>query len=361
MKEWLHRFRKIGAIPGVGAPGCNTSASYSYSVSLSPIRGFQTGERVRFDPARCARRGVGAPRLHPIPGVGAPGYNNSSHSTQNTRSRWARPSVFRGYILIVLALLAFGSGSVPSCLSASPEANSGASWTVDPAFKNDVFTFARVRYESVWGWGRSGGNWHTDTPDADLNLSFRLQQMTSLKVNPQPAVVDLTQKNLGDYPFIYIVEPGRLVFHDDEVTALRKYLERGGFLMLDDFWGENEWANIEHELKRVFPDREIVDLPLEHPIFHCVFDLKEKPQVPGIRVAERVRGTGITWERDDAKEVHYRAIFDAKGRMMVIICQNTDNGDGWEEEGSAKWYFDEFSEKKAYPLTINIIFYAMTH
>lgn len=235
------------------------------------------------------------------------------------------------------------------------------SWKVDPAFKNDVFTFARVRYRSVRGWGRSGGNWTTDTPDADLNLSFRLQQMTSLKVNPLPAVVDLTQKNLGDYPFIYIVEPGRLVFSDEEVPALRQYLEKGGFLMIDDFWGENEWANIEQELKRVFPDREIIDLPLEHPIFHCVFDLKEKPQIPGIAVASRVRGTGITWEREDAKVVHYRAIFDAKGRMVVILCQNTDNGDGWEEEGTAKWYFDEFSEKKAYPLTINIIFYAMTH
>lgn len=235
-------------------------------------------------------------------------------------------------------------------------------WKVDPAFKADVFTFARVRYESRgWGWRRGGGRWRTDAPDADLNLSYRLQEMTSLKVNPEPTVVELTQKNLGDYPFIYIVEPGYLVFRDEEVTALRRYLDKGGFLMIDDFWGEDEWSNIESELKRVFPEREIVDLPIEHPIFHCVFDLKEKPQIPGIEFALSRRGTGITWERPDAKEVHYRAIFDPKGRMIVIICQNTDLGDGWEREGESEWYFHEFGEKKAYPMAINILFYAMTH
>lgn len=236
---------------------------------------------------------------------------------------------------------------------------------VDPAFKNDVFTFARVRYSSGgggWGRGRRGGGpWRTDFPDAELNLSFRLQQMTSLKVNPEPVVVDLTQPNLGDYPFLYIVEPGYLTFQDEEVTALRKYLDKGGFLMIDDFWGEDEWANIEHELKRVFPEREIIDLPIEHPIFHAVFDLKEKPQIPNIDFALQYRGTGITWERTDAREVHFRAIFDAKGRMLVIICQNTDLGDGWEREGESAWYFHEFGEKKAYPMGINIIFYAMTH
>ena len=78
-------------------------------------------------------------------------------------------------------------------------------------------------------------------------------------------------------------------------------------------------------------------------------------------MAQRYRGTGITWEREDAKEPHYRAIFDDKGRMVVMICHNTDNGDGWEREGEDEWYFREFSEKKAYPLGINIIFYAMTH
>ena len=131
--------------------------------------------------------------------------------------------------------------------------------------------------------------------------------------------------------------------------------------MVDDFWGEDEWYNFYREIKRVFPDREPVELPLSHPIFHCVFDLKEKPQIPSINVALGGRSQGITWERPDAEEVHYKAIFDDKGRMMVIICHNTDLGDGWEREGENEWYFHEFSEKKAYPLGINIVFYAMTH
>lgn len=111
----------------------------------------------------------------------------------------------------------------------------------------------------------------------------------------------------------------------------------------------------------MFPDRDYVDLSLDHPIFHCVFDLKEKPQIPSINVVLAGRDYGITWEREDARDVHYRALHDDKGRMMVLICHNTDLGDGWEREGENEWYFREFSEKKAYPLGINIIFYAMTH
>ncbi len=239
-------------------------------------------------------------------------------------------------------------------------------WEVDPEFKHDVFTFARVQYSSYGGrgggWGRrGGGGWATDYPDAELNLAFRLQQMTSLKVSPEPVVVTLDQDNLQDYPFLYIVEAGRLSFGESEVTSLREYLLNGGFVMFDDFWGESEWENVFYEIKRVFPNREIVDLPIEHPIFHCVFDLKEKPQVPSINSAVANRGSGITWERDDARFVHYRGIFDDAGRLMVLICQNTDLGDGWEREGESEWYFREFAEKKAYPMGINIIFYVMTH
>ncbi len=158
-----------------------------------------------------------------------------------------------------------------------------------------------------------------------------------------------------------MIEPGSLTFSEDEVVALRRYLLNGGFLMVDDFWGEDEWFNFYHEIKRVFPDREPEELPLDHPIFHCVYDLKEKLQVPSINMAFRGRSSGITWERWDAEEVHYKAIHDDKGRMMSIICHNTDLGDGWEREGEDEWYFREFSEKKSYPMGINIVFYAMTH
>ena len=238
-------------------------------------------------------------------------------------------------------------------------------WQVDAAFKRDVFTFARVRYGSYagWGWGRGAGRWATDYPDAELNLAFRLQQMTSLKVDPDSVVVDLTQPDLLNYPFLYIVEPGRLAFRDEEAAALRKYLLNGGFLMVDDFWGVDEWDNFYHEIKRVFPEREPQELPIDHPIFHCVFDLKEKPQVPSIHhfLAGRTFEARYTDGQLDPHEPHYRALFDDKGRMMAIICHNTDLGDGWEREGESEEYFHVYGEKKAYPMGINIIFYAMTH
>jgi hypothetical protein len=228
-------------------------------------------------------------------------------------------------------------------------------WKNDDQFKSDVFTFVRVRYSSQGDWRR--GKWATDYPDADLNFSYRLHQLTSLEVDPNGRILDLTDEALFDYPFIYIIEPGRMWLTDEEVAALRKYLLNGGFLMVDDFWGEDEWEGLAVNLKRVFPDREPVELPLEHEIFHIVYDLKKKPQIPSIHAWYN----GATTERWDAPEAHYRALFDDQGRMMAIICHNTDIGDGWEREGLDPSYFKEFSEKWSYPLGINIITYAMTH
>ena len=255
-------------------------------------------------------------------------------------------------------------------------------WEVDNEFNQDVFTFVRIRYSSGYGGrtsgyggrggrfggpgsggfgggmrGGSGGSWRTDYPDSDLNFSYRLHQLTSMEVNPDGLVLELTDPELFNYPFIYILEPGSLVFSEEEVKALRSYLLNGGFLMIDDFWGRAEWYNIYYEIKRVFPEKEPIPLTLEHPIFHCVFELKEMPQIPSIDFALR----GETTERSDAPRAIYYGIYDDKGRMMVIICRDTDLGDGWEREGENEWYFHEFSEKKAYPLGINIVFYAMTH
>lgn len=239
-------------------------------------------------------------------------------------------------------------------------------WEGDPDFEEDVFTFVRVKYDSFGGYRRRGGGWATDYPDSDLNFSLRLQQLTTLKVNPDPIVLELTDNRIYDYPFLYLIEPGALVFSEAEVEALRQYCYNGGFLMIDDFWGDEQYDNLRLELERVFPDRTPSEVPLSHEIFHCVYDMKEKPQVPAIGSAYRMANGQFgsnEWVNDgsDTSVAHYRAIYDDDERIMVFICHNTDLGDGWEREGEAQWYFDEFSVKKAYPMGINIVTYAMTH
>ncbi len=144
---------------------------------------------------------------------------------------------------------------------------------------------------------------------------------------------------------------------DAEVVGMRNYLMRGGFMMVDDFWGEWEFETLALNLKRVFPDRAPVELPIEHDIFHTVYDIDKKPMIPSIHSYYR----GMESERPDAHEAHYRGMFDDSGRLMMIICHNTDLGDGWEREGVDSGYFEQYSEKWAYPLGINIVVYAMTH
>lgn len=241
-------------------------------------------------------------------------------------------------------------------------------WTNTPGFERDAFTFVRIRRDhnsrqDEYGRPLGRGGWGTDCPDSDLNLSHRLQQMTSLAVDPNGRLLEITDPELFDHPWIYMVEVGSLVFRETEVPILRRYLLNGGFLMADDFWGPWEWDNFEQEMKRVFPEREWQELPLDHPLYRAAFPIKEKGQVPNIGVGEwsQYDPEHRTWERPDAKEVHHRVLLDDKQRIMVIATHNTDNGDGWEREGENHYFFKNFSEKHAYPLGINIIVYAMTH
>ena len=274
-----------------------------------------------------------------------------------TRKRWVS--------LIGVLLIVFTTGAVFAQRgwyrerSIEVDRNGVPIWEVDKRFPGDLFTFVRVRYDSS---GYRGGGWAVDYPDSDLNFSLRLQQLTTLKVNPIPLILDLTDVRIFDYPFLYMIEPGSLYFSDAEAAALRRYCLNGGFLMVDDFWGDSQYENLRMQLLRVFPDRPPFEVPLSHEIFHSVYDLKEKPQVPSVHHAQR---GGVTWEyaRDgsDTSVPHYRAITDDEDRIMVFICHNTDLGDGWEQEAADPWYFEEFSVKKAYPLGINIVTYAMTH
>jgi hypothetical protein len=242
-------------------------------------------------------------------------------------------------------------------------------WDRDAELPNDTFTFARVQYG---GFGRGYGGWRVDYPDADLNFSYRLEQLTAIKTDPDGAVVDFTEDLLKQMPFVYITDPRSMSLADDEVKGFRQYLENGGFFMVDDFWSEREWETFYQEMKRVLPGIEPVDLQADHPLFNHVFPLAEKPQVPSedwyvdrFATAQDALDNGVTWEtkRYDSypPKPHFYAYFDKKGRMMGVACHNTDIGDGWEEEGATPWYFKHFSEPKSYPMGINILIYAMTH
>jgi hypothetical protein len=228
-----------------------------------------------------------------------------------------------------------------------------------------VFTFTRLRFGSDrWGGGGvGGGSWATDLPDADLNLSFRLQQMTSLKVDPLGRIIRANQPDLLNYPFLMASAPGALELAGDEVQGLRQFLLNGGFFLLTDFWGDREWNHFAGMMKQVLPGHSFVELSLDHPIYRCLFPIKKKNQVPRIDIGISNLSSGSpTWERGpDGQEVHHRAIFDDKGRLMVLALHNSDDSDGWEREGEDTNYFHAFAEGMAYPLAINIIFYVMTH
>jgi hypothetical protein len=259
-------------------------------------------------------------------------------------------------------------------------------WSNSSGFEADVFTFARVlfstgRTPSLDTAATSGGfagwvrglrlGWWVDYPDADLNFSYRLQQMTSVKTDADGRVIRLTDPALIDYPLVLMEHPGYMILHDDEVTALQKYLLNGGALEVLDFWGDREWQGFENQIQRVLPGRGWVDLPLDHPIFHSVYEIKgpmNRLQVPTIHF----------WNRDydprdpnshlqnvnrgvDYETVHVRAWLDDKGRIMIIAVHNSDVPDGWEREGEDEEYFRQFSEVTSYPLGINILVYLMTH
>jgi hypothetical protein len=245
-------------------------------------------------------------------------------------------------------------------------------WTNAPGFAQDVFTYARVMYRWNPDDNRTPGmlRWINDYPDSDLNFSYRLQQLTALKTDPNGRVIKLTDPNLSNYPFIFMEKAWGMELRDDEVTILRNYLLNGGVLWVDDFWMDPQWDAFNAQMKRVLPGRTWTELGVDHPLFHCVFDLKLSDmsdlQVPSMPTWRRGANTGFyggfgAYGQPGDPNMHVRAWLDDKGRIMVLATHNSDNGDGFEREGEDPEYFNTFSEKRAYPLGINIVYYIMTH
>lgn len=221
------------------------------------------------------------------------------------------------------------------------------------------FTFIRTIYDSPnWGYGyrRGMGAWSTDYPEADNNIIVGLREWagTNLKIAARPEQIPIMDDRLFDYPIIYFVEPGFLELSDEQAARLREYVARGGFMYFDDFWGVYEIANLETQLHKVWPNRQIHDLPLTHPIFHSYLDIDEILQVPNIMNARR----GQTSEKGGTVP-HRMGVEDENGRLVCFISFNTDMGDAWE------WINDPTYPAKyglhAYKSAINVIIYAMSH
>ena len=221
------------------------------------------------------------------------------------------------------------------------------------------FVRARLRYQSGGGRGRFGrrgaGAWTTDYPRSDRHFLEGLRRLTRVDARSVEQVVDLDQSDdIYNWPFVYAVEVGQWGISPEEGKQLRDYIDRGGFLMVDDFHGSYQWQVFEEGIREAFPDSEIVDLPNDHPIFHTVYDLAERAQIPGIGAWSR----GITYEQD-GYDPQWRAIVDAKGRVIVAICGNMDMGDAWEHSDDP--YYPEKLASLAYRIGMNYIAYDLTH
>jgi Domain of unknown function (DUF4159) len=228
-----------------------------------------------------------------------------------------------------------------------------------------AFMFCRIMFrQNPYG---DGNGWSVDYPRADLNLPYRLSELSSMIVSkdvnghPNHVLLRLTDPEIYQCPFIMMTEPGGAYFDDAEAAALGDYLLKGGFLWADDFWGEVAWSTWEREIRKALPASEypIVDLPLAHPLFHMLYQVTSVPQIPAI---DFWFGTGgQTSERGAASAVaHARAISDAHGNVMVLMTHNTDFGDAFEREGDSRAYFDRFAGV-GYAFGINALLYAMTH
>jgi hypothetical protein len=270
----------------------------------------------------------------------------------------------------------------------------GLMFLVSPAFSDgpekkdgpQEFYFTRLMYTDIYGRGPKPGQpppdpatlernrglgdrsvflfgrWMMDTWDADIQYMWGIQRLTNIQLSVEPHPLPIMWPDLFKYPYIYAVEPGYMELNDAEAARLREYLLRGGFLHVDDFHGTREWNQFARQMRKVFPDREIEDLPLTHPIFHTFYDIDRIIQVPNVRLGEMYKMSGgrtRTYEQPGDTQPHIRGISDDNGRLMVLITHNSDYGDAWEWMDDPN-YPSEFTTY-AYRLGLNSIIYAMSH
>jgi hypothetical protein len=246
-------------------------------------------------------------------------------------------------------------------------------YTAEPGSEKAEFYWSRLRYTSSGygqsGYGYGGGfggygggygfgygyfGWSRDYPKADRQFLMALKRLTRIQMRPTEQVVDLDSDDIFNYPWVYAVQVAHWHFTDAEAKRLREYLLKGGFLMVDDFHGTADWERFMAGMRQVLPDRPVEDLSDNDEIFHVLFDLGVRFQVPG----EQYVWTGRTYEKDGYVP-KWRAIRDEKGRIIVAICHNMHLGDAWEWADTPD-YPERFASM-AFRVGMNYVIYGMTH
>jgi hypothetical protein len=220
------------------------------------------------------------------------------------------------------------------------------------AWEKTEFAFARLRYRSDRG-GWRGARWGVDANTSERHFMQGLRRLTRLHVRSVEEIVDIDSDDMFDWPFLYAVGVGDWVLSDVQASRLRQYFDRGGFLMVDDFHNDREFASFMAGVHKIFPGTQVIELQDDAPIFRVVYDLSKRVQIPGLNV---VHGPG--YERGGVTP-HWRAILDDNNRVRIAICHNMDLGDAWEWADLPE-YPERFASE-AYRLGINYVLYTMTH
>ena len=220
------------------------------------------------------------------------------------------------------------------------------------AWEERDFVFARLRFRAPRRRSYYE-SWGIDANKSDRQFLQVIRRLTRVDARSVEAIVDVDSDDMFLYPFLYAVSVGDWQISDSQAERMREYFRRGGFLMVDDFHAEEEWAGFASVLTRIFPSGDVIDLPNDHAIFHTVYDLSDRVRIPGLNV---VNGRGV--ERG-GEEPHWRGLIDEEGRVVVAICHNQDVADAWEWADLPE-YPERFATE-AYKLGINYMVYALTH
>ena len=242
-----------------------------------------------------------------------------------------------------------------------------------PTFASGAeFHFIRLEYTDLpqfhrgFGFasrdGRGSGWWIVDWPDADDHFSLGVQRLTRIDTG-DPRHLSLLDEHLFDYPWIYATQTGWWDLSQAETARLREYLLRGGYLVVDDFWGPDptQWEVFRRTMDRVLPNRPISDIAETDPVMHVLYDIEEKDRtfIPGTRHLRRGPGGTVVVQQPFGTAPAWRAMYDDKNHMVVGINYNTDVGDAWEYADSPQ--YPERMTALAYRYGINYLIYAMTH